>query len=435
VGVSGEEGNPIFIRGASRTGTLLDATSGAQILVSGDHIVFEDFSFEGGGANGQRVFVLSSNRESVSDITIRGIRSKNTGRAVHTAGGTSGSNAHNILVYNNEFLGVAPWNAESISTSTYWSNDGIRLVGTGNCVWNNTLQGFGDSITFAHSVDDSTIKACYAYRNFIRNSVDDCFEFDYAVRNCAAYDNYCENIRPLMSMDPVRGGPVYCFRNVAVNIATRPFKFNSSGTGYLIYNNTMLRSETLQTGNASADTQAGFGRGWGKLNPTNVNRIAYRNNILIYRGGDSSKEVYRLRNVAASASDGTIDWSHNAHFPDIRIIWEGDAGTSAFNRLSDAQSGIRSTLPLFPAEAGLSPPQKRHNNDLIAAANPFSSSLSMGADASTEVTGRVLPLLESGSPLKNSGVPIPGITDGFSGKAPDRGALIDGRGVPAWGPR
>jgi len=30
---------------------------------------------------------------------------------------------------------------------------------------------------------------------------------------------------------------------------------------------------------------------------------------------------------------------------------------------------------------------------------------------------------------------LPGVTDGFTGKAPDLGALESGRGVPAYGPR
>ncbi len=37
------------------------------------------------------------------------------------------------------------------------------------------------------------------------------------------------------------------------------------------------------------------------------------------------------------------------------------------------------------------------------------------------------PILSSSSRLKNAGVSIPGITDGFSGKNPDIGAVIEGR--------
>ena len=37
--------------------------------------------------------------------------------------------------------------------------------------------------------------------------------------------------------------------------------------------------------------------------------------------------------------------------------------------------------------------------------------------------------------LRGKGVAIPGVTDGFSGEAPDIGAIITGRPVPQYGDR
>jgi hypothetical protein len=51
------------------------------------------------------------------------------------------------------------------------------------------------------------------------------------------------------------------------------------------------------------------------------------------------------------------------------------------------------------------------------------------------VTATYTPVLAAGTSPKNSGVAIPNITDGFTGAAPDRGALISGRAVPAYGDR
>ena len=43
------------------------------------------------------------------------------------------------------------------------------------------------------------------------------------------------------------------------------------------------------------------------------------------------------------------------------------------------------------------------------------------------------PILAAGTAPKNSGVAIPNISDGFSGAAPDRGAIIAGRPIPQYG--
>lgn len=43
--------------------------------------------------------------------------------------------------------------------------------------------------------------------------------------------------------------------------------------------------------------------------------------------------------------------------------------------------------------------------------------------------------LQPGSAPVDRGVPLPNITDGFSGKAPDLGAFESGQPVPHYGPR
>jgi hypothetical protein len=43
------------------------------------------------------------------------------------------------------------------------------------------------------------------------------------------------------------------------------------------------------------------------------------------------------------------------------------------------------------------------------------------------------PILKPGTAPKNSGAVIPNVTDGFSGAAPDRGAIIEGRPIPQYG--
>jgi len=73
------------------------------------------------------------------------------------------------------------------------------------------------------------------------------------------------------------------------------------------------------------------------------------------------------------------------------------------------------------------------DNDNITVSNPWTTTISLGANSLTEVTGTYTPTLAGGTAPKNSGAVIPNITDGFTGTSPDRGALISGRDLPAWG--
>jgi hypothetical protein len=53
--------------------------------------------------------------------------------------------------------------------------------------------------------------------------------------------------------------------------------------------------------------------------------------------------------------------------------------------------------------------------------------ITLGSTYLTEATGTYTPTLALATPPKNSGVVIANITDGFSGVAPDRSAIIAGR--------
>ena len=103
-----------------------------------------------------------------------------------------------------------------------------------------------------------------------------------------------------------------------------------------------------------------------------------------------------------------------------------------FGSPAAAQSGLTSTTPVFSGST------RRMQNDNITESNPWTTTIGigpggLGTDSLTEVTGTFTPILRPGTAPKNSGVAIPNITDGFSGAAPDRGAIIEGRPIPQFG--
>ena len=72
-------------------------------------------------------------------------------------------------------------------------------------------------------------------------------------------------------------------------------------------------------------------------------------------------------------------------------------------------------------------------DDVITVSDPFTPDCTLGADHETEITSACALAITDGATVRNSGVAIPNITDGFSGAAPDMGAIIAGRSAVAYG--
>jgi hypothetical protein len=249
----------------------------------------------------------------------------------------------------------------------------------------------------------------YFYRNRITMTADDAFEGDYSTRNIGFYDNYITNSATFVSLDPLYGGPLYAFRNVVINTFRGPFKLNNTNSGFLFYNNTIVR------------TEGSTGWGWVQFDNGELRNWSYRNNLLIYRGASGA-----LMAVESSGCD-PIDFTHNAFFPDGSIWWSHSG--ASYGTLTEAIAGVGQppTVPVF-GESTL-----RHEHDVVTESDPFESAVTLGADHLTLVTTTTPPTLAADTSPSHAGVPIANVTDGYTGAAPDIGAMIEGRAPPQWG--
>jgi hypothetical protein len=161
---------------------------------------------------------------------------------------------------------------------------------------------------------------------------------------------------------------------------------------------------------------------WGEVQFNNGDQQAwgYRNNLFVYRGNGG------LWGIDSGGND-FIDFTHNSWFPNSSVWWPNSGGS--FNSIAAAFAGLPATTPVFSGAT------QRHFQDSITVSNPWTVTVTLGADYHTEVTTAYVPVLSAGTTPKNSGAVIPNITDGFSGAAPDRGAIIEGRAVPQYGDR
>ncbi len=399
---SGTITQPIYIRGQSRDGVVLRNAGRLFQIQAASNVVIENMTLVGSGVdsgtNASSVGISFWNGAVQSNITMRDLDIRGVDQGIIASGETSG-----LLIYNNTLRGNNVWQPEYLHTNLTWNDDGIRIPGEGNVAFENTLYGFGDSLAV---IDGVMSAAVYFYRNRIEMTGDDAFEADYGTRNMAMYDTFITNSGTFLSTDPIWGGPLYVFRNISINTFRGPFKLNNTNSGFLIYNNTIVR------------TEGRTGWGWVQFNNGATRNWSYRNNILIYRGGNS------LLAYEASGND-PIDVTNNAWFPNGPVWWSNSGGS--FNSIAQALAGLPATTPLFGTST------HRHFADVISESDPFATPITLGTDHLTMITSNTLPQLRAGTAPKNSGTAIPNITDGFSGASPDMGALIQGRSTPRYG--
>lgn len=421
---SGTETAPIVIRGASRDGVIIKRSSGKILyFVTANHIIVENLTLEGPGidsgtASASHAIQMWTDYNQ-KDLTFRNLTIRGVDQGI-----VGGSTMEQIMVYNCTLQGNNKWDQDFYGVSgagapgagdgvrdgeqnVFWDDDGIRIPGHGNVAFNNSLNGFGDALAVNSGLDNVAV---HFYRNDITMTGDDGFEGDYGVRNMSFYDNRIHNAMTFVSFDPMFGGPVYVFRNIAINIRRGPYKLNSTNTGLLIYNNTIVTTNGMNGDDAPW--------AWVQYNNGPIQAWSFRNNILIRRN---------VTKLMALESDGNslLDFTNNAWYPDGAIWWT-NSGRS-FNNLADSIAGQPATTPLYGTST------HRHDHDLITEANPFDVDILLGVNYRQITPTLYLPRLKSTSPLKSSGVAIPGITDGFTGVAPDMGAVLTGRPVPIYG--
>lgn len=396
---SGTKEQPIYIRGESRDGVkLIDGTGRILHVVKASHLVIENLTLEGSGidsgTNSTSTAIQIWNGHASEEITVRNLKITGVDKGIIGTGEMRG-----FLIHDNTLIGNNTFEKASLESKSSWNDDGIRVPGRGHAVFNNTLSGFGDALAMSSHAENVGI---HFYRNRIIFTGDDAFEGDFGTRNLTFYDNRVQNSMTLVSFDPVYGGPAFVFRNVAINVGRSPYKLNNKNSGLFFYNNTVVR-------------MPGYGAAgkWGWVQPSNgaLRAWGYRNNILLFSG---SRPM-----VIESLGNDPIDFTHNAWFPDGRFFWTRTGGS--FSSLSGAWSRLPETTPVF------SDSQRRHDHDVIAEANPFETEIRFNSSYDQAVMTLYEPVLSSASRLKNAGVAIPGITDGFSGKNPDIGAIIGGR--------
>jgi hypothetical protein len=369
---SGTAANPIFVRGQSQSGVILDATGSTYgITVGGTNVTVENLTVRS-SSWGMRL-------ASTSDAVVRRVKITNVFFGIDARGGTN----QNYYICDNTLEGKgAVWPDTS---NAVWDFEGIVVTGSGHVVCYNTLSGFGDALGLSH---DTAIpnRAIDFYGNEVLWTGDNGVEMDFTERNVRVFRNrFTNGGNHSISFQPIWGGPAYAFRNVIYNSGTAPYKLNNDPTGFLIFHNTAVRP----------------GWAWGQYGGVASN-FQFFNNITV--GTTDAVDMSTDISLAQIDYDG---WLPDGQFR-FTTTWVG------FNNLRQNS------------------PYEHHG--LILNGMPFAAPLTIPVSYTTFVQPLDASLTATSNAI-DTGARLPNINDTFTGNGPDLGALERGLPLPWYGVR
>jgi hypothetical protein len=408
---------PIVIRGAGDGEVIFDGDGAFRLfdVMAADYHIFEGLTIR----NTEVAFWAGVKDVAGSKgLTVRNCRIENVGIGVTT----QFAGSRDFYIADNVFLG-----RDDRHRMLGWANPGlygahpinsyyaVKVYGSGHVIAHNAVAFFHDGISVCtHGVpeEEEELKAVAIdiYNNDIHLTGDDFIEADGGVHNIRVLRNRGVNAAHTgLSAQPVFGGPAYFIRNIVYNTPVA-LKFPNPA-GVLVYHNTFIaENRTAQR----------------------VSNAHFRNNLFL--GTDAAVGISVLGGPTAYSTYDYDGFRPNRAV-DNQFTWVGPrAGILVDYDRPQNEAQRFKTLAEFSAATG----QESHGveldydifTNLRPPVPPDSSRPGAPYDA-----GALDFTLRPGSKAVDSGVRIPNVNDGFSGKAPDLGAVETGQQMPVYGPR
>ena len=319
---NGTAASPIFIRGESRDGTIIESSSGrdstdSAIVLDGSYWTIENLTVR--NAN---VAILDNDDHVQRDgVVVRNCRIENCNHGIYLIRGSrTKTTVYNNLLIDTRHDIYSGWGASA--------PEGIIVSGQGIDIAYNTIYGWSDAIslfdTYTTMENESPDflalpnAGVHVYRNDIVYSQGSAIEMDGIERNGLVEENRVSQGLWGVSLQTTGGGPVYVHRNVFYNITSGgPIKDYVDPSGYHLWHNTSVCGRELYSGS--------FGSG------SEGNNYDVYNNIFV---GDTESPGVRvdLRTRSLEA----IDYNHYVFHNEATIISNSDmdgniTGWSTFN--------------------------------------------------------------------------------------------------------
>ena len=312
-----------------------------------------------------------------------------------------GSGVRNATIINNVITGPTVWSDSALGVSGDNLGEGVQITGPGNVIAFNRVSGFRDCISLLEEDEAVDQVSVDIYGNDLDACADDGIEADYAMGNVRVYQNRITRSFMGISSQPSIGGPTWFIRNVMYNVIYEAFKLHNGSIGNVGYHNTVVKS----------------GDAFAVYTEDPVSRSDFRNNLFLggpggtYGGYDSGDgAVINLAPADASCSfdyDGLGSVGTNT--------FSGRIGDTRFNSLEELRTN---TTEAHAVEVDLS---------------VFAESVAFPSDPFASRATFELDLAADGDAI-DRGIVLPNVNDGFSGNAPDLGAIELGAEPPVYGP-
>jgi hypothetical protein len=418
---SGTPDRPITIKAAGDGEVVFDGDGNHNLfnLMGASYVTFDGITVR----NTDVAFLLGIKKiAGASGFTLIHSKIEDVGRGVQDdwAGSKDFYIADNVFIGRHDPTKLLSWwpanvwsrfpGFPQLITSEY----AVKVYGQGHVVAHNYVANWHDGIDVATygtpSEDPDRVPVSIDfYDNDFTNIDDNCIETDGGAHNVRVFENRCFNSAAgAFSAQPSFGGPVYFFRNVAYNTTTGgPLKLFDGGSGILVYQNTFFGQGTL-------------------LGP--VSNVHFRNNLFL--GDGWADPVFNPRTYTNYSSS-----DYNGFRPNPGVADAFEWASPDFQEKADYARDLIlrkfQSLGAYRETTG----QERHSvlvdyGLFRNAAAPDTSDPQRLYDA-TDFDFRPRPE----SAAVDRGEVLPNVTDGFTGRAPDLGALEVGRAVPHYGPR
>ena len=403
---------PITIKAAGDGEVIFDGDGAYRLfdVMAADYHYFEGLTIR----NTDIAFYAGLKRVmGCSGLTVRNCKMEDIGIGVVTYSADSKDFfiADNVMIGRHDPDTLVGWYGleKPSPLSSYYA---IKVYGQSHVVCHNTISFFHDGICVdTHGLPEAGKPKCVSidfYRNDIFNMADDFIESDGGVHNIRVFENRGFNsYHAALSAQPIFGGPVYFFKNLLYNVPGTALKYTVRPSGIFTYQNTFIMDVAManfSNGHFRNNLFIGTDDKRQALNGTSYTRYT----SLDYNGyrkkkGDGVK--YRWRYPAADSLNNADDKKMTTYeFKSLKDFTKG-TGYEKHGLELDADIFVNASLP--------DPTNKGHIYP---------------------VEGYDLRLKPSVKAI-DAGCVLPNINDGFSGKAPDPGALEFGQPLPHYGAR
>jgi hypothetical protein len=454
---------PIAIKGAGDGEVIFDGAGNFALfdVKAADYTYFEGITFRN---SDMAIWAGTQFAIGAKGLTVKHCRFENVAAGIFT----NYSGSSNFYIADNWFIGrddpghVIGWNG------AFWqpfngvegqkfppvmaSYVAVKVYGPGHVIAYNYVANFHDGIdieTYGNpdgsaaeggpayppkAYWDKRPVAVDFYNNYMTNFHDNPFETDGGMHNVRVLRNMMINSAShAFCNQPVIGGPTYWVRNVAYHLPGGSTRLTGGSAGVLFYNNTIL-SETAAQG---------------------ASNVHWRNNLFL--GENSAPAIFSVNTYTNYTSS-----DYNGFRPN-----PGAATSFQWNSPPFAVAADYSAVTANPQGAGAAagagargagPAPRRLESrafatlaEYAAATKQDQHSVSVDYDVFVNVPrldaqdrARVQKVykaedfdfaLRPGSAAVDRGTRLPTVTEGFTGSAPDLGALERGQAAPHYGPR